>query len=142
MYCLISTILCIDLFRLVTEKSDMAEVDEGASGGSPKAKPVLKKKVAGRAMAATKRKKASRDDDEEDGEEGEDARPRKLNGFSKPLKVSPELSEWLGGEKQISRPQLVKRFWAYAKVCFYQFLEAISSRLLFIPLKDQALTES
>ena len=43
----------------------------------------------------------------------------KPNALTRPLKVSPELSEWLRGETEISRPQLTKRFWAYAKVASF-----------------------
>ena len=42
-------------------------------------------------------------------------KPKKPSNFTKPLKVSEELSEWLGGLTEISRPELTKRFWAYAK---------------------------
>jgi chromatin remodeling complex protein RSC6 len=42
--------------------------------------------------------------------------PRKGNpAFMKELKCSEELREFLKGEKKISRPQLMKEFWNYAK---------------------------
>lgn len=45
-----------------------------------------------------------------------DGSAKKPSAFTRPLRVSPELSEWLGGQTEISRPELTKRFWAYAKV--------------------------
>ena len=55
--------------------------------------------------AATRKRKVEADPD----------KPKKPSNFTKPLKVSEELSEWLGGLTEISRPELTKRFWAYAK---------------------------
>lgn len=37
------------------------------------------------------------------------------NGFNKEYPISPELSEFLGGETKISRPQVVKRVWDHIK---------------------------
>lgn len=39
---------------------------------------------------------------------------RKTGGFSKPIKVSSDLAEFLGAE-EISRPELTKFMWAYFK---------------------------
>jgi hypothetical protein len=39
----------------------------------------------------------------------------KPNGFQKPVRVSAELSAFLGSTEPVSRPQLTKRFWEYFK---------------------------
>ncbi len=47
-----------------------------------------------------------------DGENGETKRE---SGLQKPLRVSPELGDWLGGVTEASRAQLTSHFWKYVK---------------------------
>lgn len=82
------------------------EEEEGSDRGAPPksaARP-KRKSEASASKSAKKAKKSSSDT------------PKKPSAFTRPLKVSPELSAWLGGDTEISRPQLTKRFWDYAKV--------------------------
>lgn len=80
-------------------------------GGAPrKAAPAPKKK-------AKKKSKATLGADDDSDMEGS-ATERKVNrnsGFHKPLILSPALSDLLGGETKLSRPQATKKLWAYIK---------------------------
>ncbi|KAI8988149.1 SWIB/MDM2 domain-containing protein, partial [Mycotypha africana] len=40
---------------------------------------------------------------------------KKNTGLNKPLLLSPLLSTLMGGEKQLPRPEIVKRLWNYIK---------------------------
>lgn len=42
-------------------------------------------------------------------------KPKGKGGFTKQLQVSNEMSDWLGGPKSISRPELTSYFWKYVK---------------------------
>lgn len=84
-----------------------AEPDEEGVASSKKATPKPKRRAEASADKPTKKSKSSSADPDA---------AKKPNAFTRPLKVSPELSEWLGGQTSISRPQLTKHFWAYAKV--------------------------
>ena len=46
-----------------------------------------------------------------------EAAPKKLTGLQMPLDISPELAKIIGTKKgeQVSRPQVVKKLWAYLK---------------------------
>lgn len=78
-----------------------------------------------KARKQPKKKAAKKADDSGDEEissddgEDDDYKPKKKRAgtshFSRPLAVSEELSAWLGGDNQISRPELTKRAWAYFK---------------------------
>ena len=45
------------------------------------------------------------------------AAPKKLNGLTKPLNLSPELAAIVGAKKdeKLARSEIVKRLWAYLK---------------------------
>jgi len=47
----------------------------------------------------------------------DDAPPKKLTGLQKPLDISAALAKVIGTKKgeQVSRPQVVKKLWAYLK---------------------------
>ena len=83
-----------------------AEAADGGDEGAKEKKPKAKRKSEGGGEKAAKRSRALK----------VDGTAKKPSPFTRPLKVSPELSEWLGGQTEISRPELTKRFWAYAKV--------------------------
>lgn len=59
-----------------------------------------KKKAAAKKKAAPKR--------------NADGSAPKPNGFTKPLKLSPEMAAWVGSETA-SRPAITKHLWAYVK---------------------------
>ena len=63
-----------------------------------------------RVKVEPKVKKSKRDD-------ADAALPKRssTNAFTRQLEVSDELSEWLGGAKSISRPELTRFFWSYVK---------------------------
>ncbi|ORX62813.1 SWIB-domain-containing protein [Hesseltinella vesiculosa] len=42
-------------------------------------------------------------------------RPKRNTGLNKPLILSPELSALMDGDLELSRPEIVKRLWAYIK---------------------------
>ena len=46
-----------------------------------------------------------------------EAAPKKLTGLQMPLDISPELAKIIGTKKgeQVSRPQVIKKLWAYLK---------------------------
>ena len=46
-----------------------------------------------------------------------EAAPKKLTGLQMPLDISPELAKVIGTKKgeQVSRPQVIKKLWAYLK---------------------------
>ncbi|KAI8149905.1 hypothetical protein BJV82DRAFT_585165 [Fennellomyces sp. T-0311] len=42
-------------------------------------------------------------------------KPKRKTGLNKPLILSPELSAFVGGDTELSRPDIVKRLWKYIK---------------------------
>lgn len=83
------------------------------NAGTTKRKPVAK-----RSTKATPKKKSkakiNSDDDSNVSDSGEKPEKEKKGGFHKPMILSQPLSEMLG-ESQLSRPQTVKKIWAYVK---------------------------
>lgn len=82
-------------------------------GGGPKA-PAAKKKKTPKKKTSSKVK--AEDDSDLDGSDG--AKEKKVNrsgGFHKELWLSPALSALLDNEPKLSRPQTVKRIWAYVR---------------------------
>merc|ERR1712105_179377 len=57
---------------------------------------------------------------------------KKLTGLQMPLNVSPELALIIGTKKgeQVSRPQVIKKLWAYLKRKTCRILKTSSSSLL------------
>ncbi|KZF26833.1 SWIB-domain-containing protein [Xylona heveae TC161] len=85
--------------------------------GATRRKPVVNKK-----KSSTKKKSsnkvASDGSDAGSGSDDEGKDEKKVNrtgGFHKPLLLSPALSELVGGETSMSRPQIVKNVWAHIK---------------------------
>ncbi|PLN75260.1 SWIB/MDM2 domain protein [Aspergillus taichungensis] len=92
--------------KLQAEENLRARPTRG--GNTRRTQPVKKKTKA-------KTAKKVRAEDDSDLESGSDA-GKKVNrstGFHKPLNLSPALSALLGGELTLSRPQTVKKIWAY-----------------------------
>ncbi|KAK6357504.1 hypothetical protein TWF718_001813 [Orbilia javanica] len=88
---------------------------EWNSQDRPSRSTTVKRKV----VAPRKKKKSSATISDESGAEdgGEKKKKRKINAnnpFHQPLILSPQLSTLLG-ETQLSRPETVKRIWAYIK---------------------------
>ncbi len=52
---------------------------------------------------------------EDEGDDENKAPAKKKSGFTKPVEVSPALRT-LVGDEEISRPGIVKKFWAYVRV--------------------------
>ncbi|KAI8994748.1 SWIB/MDM2 domain-containing protein [Pilobolus umbonatus] len=42
-------------------------------------------------------------------------KPKRITGLNKPLLLSPELSSIMNGERELSRPEIVKHLWYYIK---------------------------
>lgn len=82
-------------------------------GGSTKKKPAAKKEKKTKKKSAAK--VHSDDDSEVDGSSSpKPEKEKKKGGFNKPMNLSEPLRA-LVGESQLSRPQTVKRIWAYVK---------------------------
>lgn len=77
--------------------------DEAESDEDEEEKPKKKAKKAAPKPKAKAARRAS----------GEGGAP-KVNGFTKPVKLSPEMAAWMGSETA-SRPQITKHLWAYVK---------------------------
>jgi len=80
---------------------------DGSSGKERASRGAATKKK----KAAPKRKKKVSDDDSDD-----DSKPKKKKGnaFTKPIKLSEELADIVGGD-EMPRHEVVKRMWAYIK---------------------------
>ena len=94
--------------RLQAEEDMLSRPTRGAR----KAAPVKKKKKTPKKKSETRIRDNSDDDD---NSEKSSEKPVKTTGFHKPLLLSPALSELLGGEKSLSRPQTTKKIWEYIK---------------------------
>lgn len=82
-------------------------------GGGQKAPPAKKKKKIQKKRTSAKVK--AEDDSDIDGS-GSDVKEKvKSGGFHKELMLSPPLSALLDNEIKLSRPQTVKRIWAYVR---------------------------
>ncbi|KAJ5104171.1 hypothetical protein N7532_004700 [Penicillium argentinense] len=78
-------------------------------GGNRRTAPPKKKKA--------KTAKKVRAEDDSDVESGSDTKKEvnRTGAFHKPFNLSPALSELLGGEVTLSRPQTVKKVWQYIR---------------------------
>ncbi|KAB8233454.1 hypothetical protein ETB97_000712 [Aspergillus alliaceus] len=92
--------------KLQAEENMRARPTRGAS--TRKAQPVKKKTTKAK---TSKKVKAEDDSDVDSGSETK--KVNRSGGFHKPLTLSPALSALLGGEESLSRPQTVKKVWAY-----------------------------
>lgn len=95
--------------RMQAELNASARSTRG--GGTTKRKPVTKK-----AKATPKKKSKAKINSDDDSNVSDSEKPEKekKGGFHKPMTLSQPLSEMLG-ESQLSRPQTVKKIWAYVK---------------------------
>ncbi|KNG87042.1 putative C2H2 finger domain protein, partial [Aspergillus nomiae NRRL 13137] len=94
--------------KLQAEENMRARPTRGAS--ARKAQPAKKKTT----KAKTSKKVKAEDDSDVDS--GSDSKKvNRSGGFHKPLTLSPALSALLGGEESLSRPQTVKKVWAYIR---------------------------
>ncbi|KAK3303078.1 SWIB/MDM2 domain-containing protein [Chaetomium strumarium] len=83
-------------------------VTRGAGSAKPKAKPKITKKKS------SKRVRSDDESNAEDSGTGDKPKRKAGGGFQKPFNLSYPLQE-LTGETQLSRPQVVKKIWAYIK---------------------------
>ena len=92
----------------IAEESEEEESEEesGDDEEAPKAKKKKPTKLAPVKKPAAKPKSTSKS-------RGGGGTPAP-NGFTKPVKLSPELAAWVGSETA-SRPEITKRLWAYVK---------------------------
>ncbi|KAJ3022971.1 hypothetical protein HKX48_004729 [Thoreauomyces humboldtii] len=103
--------------------SDDSEPD-GADRLATKKRGVTMESTTARPRTKTKIKSDDFIDDSDDSEGGgmnrlatkkRRATSESTNGFTRALACSPELSHFLGGVAEISRPETVKRIWAYVR---------------------------
>ncbi|KAL4549609.1 hypothetical protein Ndes2526B_g04612 [Nannochloris sp. 'desiccata'] len=92
----------------VSESEDESEDDEGSDVGHEKPKAAKKKKVV---PAPRNPKKPAGSSTRGVNKNGAPAKP---NGFTKPVKLAPDLAAWMGSETA-SRPEITKKVWAYIK---------------------------
>eukprot|EP00210_Caulerpa_lentillifera_P004851 g4632.t1 len=87
------------------EEHEVEDEVEEEDQPKPKTRARSKRRAAQKASSVTKKTKKEKED-----------RPKKTgaSGFSKPVKVSTELADFIGRD-QISRPDLTKFMWAYFK---------------------------
>ena len=66
-----------------------------------------------------------------------DDKPKKVNGLTKPMTLSPELAIIVGAKKdeKLARSEIIKRLWAYLKA---QDLQDPANRQWFTPDKKMA----
>jgi upstream activation factor subunit UAF30 len=95
-----------DVFESEDESEDEGSDDDDDDGEKPKA--AKKKKVAPAPRKAKKPAGSSTRGVNKDGA------PAKPNGFTKPVKLAPDLAAWMGSETA-SRPEITKKVWAYIK---------------------------
>ena len=111
--------------KQVDRKASRHRNDVSADGGSQSARKPSQKRSAPSSKTTKPRKKAKAEDDDNDA-------PKKSNGLTKPVLVSDELAEFLGGQKEISRPQMTKAFWNYFKVS-PTLVSFLNQALLLVP---------
>ena len=75
-----------------------------------------RKTVTKKAKATPKKKSKAKINSDDDSNVSDSEKPEKekKGGFHKPMTLSQPLSQMLG-ESQLSRPQTVKKIWAYVK---------------------------
>ncbi|KAI9697579.1 MAG: hypothetical protein M1836_004529 [Candelina mexicana] len=98
--------------RLQAEENSRARPTRG---GATKKRVVVKKKTAPKKKSSNAVK--ADDDSELDSglEVGSAKEVKRTGGFHKPMNLSAPLSSLLDGETSLSRPQTVKKIWAYIK---------------------------
>ncbi|MCJ1377362.1 hypothetical protein MMC17_000457 [Xylographa soralifera] len=86
-------------------------------GGANRKSVVVKKKKKKTPKKKTSDKVKAEDDSDLDssGSGNEEKKVNRSGGFHKPMTLSAPLSALLDGEVQLSRPQTVKRIWAYVR---------------------------
>ncbi|KAL2046167.1 hypothetical protein N7G274_001614 [Stereocaulon virgatum] len=82
-------------------------------GGGPKPAAAKKKKTPKKKTSA--KVKAEDDSDLDGSDETKERKVNRSGGFHKELWLSPALSALLDNETKLSRPQTVKRIWAYVR---------------------------
>ncbi|MCJ1288870.1 hypothetical protein MMC34_000401 [Xylographa carneopallida] len=98
--------------KLQAEENSRARPTRG--GANRKSVPVKKKKRTPKKKTSDK-VKAEDDSDLNSSGSGNEKKVNRSGGFHKPMTLSAALSALLDGEVQLSRPQTVKRIWAYVR---------------------------
>ncbi|MCJ1330561.1 hypothetical protein MMC10_007246 [Thelotrema lepadinum] len=99
--------------RLQAEENSRARPTR--RGRTQRKPPVVKKKKKKTPKKKTADKVGAEDDSEIDASGSGERKVNRNGGFHKLLNLSAPLSALLDGEAQLSRPQTVKRIWAYVK---------------------------
>ncbi|MCJ1389707.1 hypothetical protein MMC18_002564 [Xylographa bjoerkii] len=99
--------------RLQAEENSRARPTRG--GANRKSVTVKKKKKTPKKKTSDKVKAEDDSDLDGSGSGNEEKKVNRSGGFHKPMTLSAPLSALLDGEVQLSRPQTVKRIWAYVR---------------------------
>jgi upstream activation factor subunit UAF30 len=97
------------VFTADVSESESESEDDGSDDEEEKPKKAAKKKKT--APAPKKAKKPAGSSTRGVNKDGQPAKP---NGFTKPVKLAPDLASWMGSETA-SRPEITKKIWAYIK---------------------------
>ncbi|MCJ1415053.1 hypothetical protein MMC32_001383 [Xylographa parallela] len=84
-------------------------------GGANRKSVVVKKKKKTPKKKTSNKVNAEDDSDLDSSGSGNEKKVNRSGGFHKPMTLSAPLSALLDGEVQLSRPQTVKRIWAYVR---------------------------
>ncbi|MCJ1317422.1 hypothetical protein MMC15_002746 [Xylographa vitiligo] len=99
--------------KLQAEENSRARPTRG--GANRKSVVVKKKKKKIPKKKTSDKVKAEDDSDLDSSVSGNEKKVNRSGGFHKPMTLSAPLSALLDGEVQLSRPQTVKRIWAYVR---------------------------
>lgn len=99
--------------KLQAEENSRARPTRG--GASRKSTTIKKKKRNPKKKTSDKVKAEDDSDLQDSGSEAVEKKVNRSGGFHKPMTLSAPLSALLDNEIQLSRPQTVKRIWAYVR---------------------------
>ncbi|KAF1996146.1 SWIB-domain-containing protein [Amniculicola lignicola CBS 123094] len=100
--------------RLQAEENARIRSSRNTRGGNSAKKKAPVKKVKSAKKKSSNKVKDEDDSDIDTGSGDDKKEVKRTGGFHKPMTLSPALAELLG-ETSLSRPQTVKKIWAYVK---------------------------